>query len=79
MDDTDKVSAVFDQMVDETDGDQRAAALLTACVFFEQISARFFERASHDLCLGIRHGLFGVDAGANDSIKDLVYMLKEDD
>jgi len=61
------VSDRFDTLTDRGIDDTAAAILCLA----EAIHSLADGRLSHELCLGIRHGLFGTDADASSTIETL--------
>ncbi|RKX23725.1 MAG: hypothetical protein DRP46_14305 [Candidatus Zixiibacteriota bacterium] len=66
-----KVMAIYSKLYEELDAEEEGpmvAAILTACAVAEDICERMVENFSHQLALGIRHGLFGKNASATASI-----------
>ena len=51
----------------ETPKDPMAASILSLACSVKELTD---EEVEHSLALGIRHGLFGCNAGVNDSISD---------
>jgi hypothetical protein len=66
-----RVVEIFDNMLNATDENDLAAAVLTACVVF----VAFLEEGDHMLCMGIRHGLFGADAHKDATILEPLSQL----
>ncbi len=68
-----KVMNTYQAVYEELNDDEgpMVAAVLTACVIAEDISDRWIENLSHQLALGIRHGLFGRDALPNAHINPI--------
>ncbi|MBW1800955.1 MAG: hypothetical protein JRJ85_09510 [Deltaproteobacteria bacterium] len=68
MGDADEVIDIYQKMSKETSGNQIVSALLTCCVMLKKISSILIVSIGHEICMGIRHGLFGANASHNDSI-----------
>jgi len=62
-----KVQRIFGWMLELTGNEQLPAAILTACVVGQDL----LQDLDHKLCLGLRYGLYGIDANDRASILNI--------
>ena len=73
--------STFREMLAETEGKtiknedaMQAAALLTIADAIANHSVQFDDSFGHEICMGIRHGLFGGDASDRVSLHDIDFV-----
>ena len=71
----DEVKSIFRRMmcIEELDGKPELALTFTEII----MKMRMIDRLDHLICMGIRHGLFGVSAGNDSSLLDLIGRFEE--
>lgn len=70
------IKEMFEEYAELT-GDSKSASLLVLSRVLRE-GFENFEHLDHSICLGIRKGLFGADAGDNDSLFNAIELLKEE-
>jgi hypothetical protein len=78
MDALDQVVDTYNYLESELETNNPiATALLTFCVVAKSLIKDFTDNLDRFICLGIRHGLFGIDALERTSINDIASRLEE--
>jgi len=74
-----EVLDVFNWLHQKTDDEKIAASLTLSTVLYKRLDLdkELSELLGHEICMGIRHGLFGSNASADSTIHNDTFFVKK--